>query len=721
LVSGLFFATATAPARQRAPIPEEVTYTGNIASILRDRCVQCHRPNGGAPFSLLTYEDARRRAAQIVDVTTRRYMPPWKPVPGHGGPFIEERRLTDEQIAAIARWVDLGSPEGRAAELPAPQISPDGWRLGVPDLVVEMPRPYTLPADMSDVFRNFAVPIPVPATRCVRGIEFRPGTSAVHHTNMLVDRTRSSRRFDDQDPEPGYDGPIAPDAEYPDGHFLGWTPGQVPPLLPEDMCWRLEAGSDLLLQMHLRPTGKPEVVQSAVALFFSERPATRIPVMLRLSRQDIVIPAGERSHRVRDTYVVPVDIEVQAVQPHAHYLAREVRGFAELPDGSTRWLVHIADWDFNWQDTYRYAEPFWLPGGTRLVMEYTYDNSAGNVRNPHQPPRRVSWGQQTTDEMGDLWIQVLTRTDDDRLRLTRNVRDKALRDDITGHQTMLRTQPGDAALHESLAKSYLQVGQIDQALSHVEEAVRLKPDSPSARYNLGTALAAQNRHEAAILQFTEAVRLDPNLAYAHNSLGVSLHALGRTDQAIARFRRAIEIEPAYANAHNNLGKTLEVQGDLDEALVHYREAIRILPDSPQAQQNLGGALLLAGETAEAVVHYRRALELRPDLASVAGRLAWILSTHPAPEIREPQEAIQWAERAASSTGRRDAAVLDILGAAYASAGRFDAATAAAQSALDLAIAARADELAREIRTRLDLYRRGQPYRESLPPARENRF
>src|SRR5439155_12408813 len=142
------------------------------------------------------------------------------------------------------------------------------------------------------------------------------------------------------------------------------------------------------------------------AFFFSQRPATRIPVMLRLSRQDIDIAAGERSFRVRDAYVLPVDVEVHAVQPHAHYLAREIKAFAEMPNGSIRWLVHITDWDFNWQDIYRYVSPFWLPGGARIVMEYTYDNSAANVRNPHHPPRRVLWGQQTTDEMGDLWIQV---------------------------------------------------------------------------------------------------------------------------------------------------------------------------------------------------------------------------------------------------------------------------------------------------------------------------
>ena len=684
---GLLLLLASAqPARSQAAAQasaaEDVTYAGHVAPILAEHCVECHRPGGGAPFNLLTYGDATRRAGLIAEVTARRYMPPWKPVAGHGGPFEGERRLTDRQIETIARWVERGTPEGNAADIPALRARPDGWRLGVPDLVVQLARPYVLPADESDVFRNFAIPLPVSEARCVRGFEFRPGNPAVHHTNMMIDRTGASRRFDDQDPEPGYDGPIAPDAEYPDGHFLGWTPGQAPPLLPADMCWRLEAGSDLLLQMHLRPSGKPEEVKPSIAFFFSDRPATRIPVMLRLGKQDIDIAAGHPRHRIRDTYVLPIDAQVQAVQPHAHYLAREIQGYAELPDGSTRWLVHITDWDFNWQDVYRFASPFWLPRGTRIVMEYTYDNSDDNVRNPHHPPRRVTWGQQTTNEMGDLWIQVLARNEGDRVLLRRDAREKGLREDIVGHRKMLQANPRDAALHESLARLYQQVGQLDDALVHIQESVRLKPDSAIGQYNLGTALASRGRPAEAVRSFTEAVRLDPSLAYAHNSLGVALYALGRAEEAIGHFQRALAIEPAYANAHNNLGRALEGRGELEEALIHYRRALEVMPDS----------------------------------ASVAGRVAWILATHGDAAVRDPQEAIQWAERAVRLSGRTDAAALDILGAAYASAGRFDEAIAAAQSALDLALAGRVDELARLVRTRLELYRQNRPYRGAATPA-----
>jgi tetratricopeptide (TPR) repeat protein len=698
-------------ARAQARSADTITYTEHIAAILIERCVECHRPGGSAPFSLLRYEDAKRRAGQIAEVTARRLMPPWKPVASRGGPFVGDRSLSDAQIEAIARWVDLGAPEGNPANLSAPPVASHEDPAPEADLVVRVAAPYTLPADGSDVFRNFVVPVPIAQTRCVRALEFRPGNRAVHHANIMIDRTRTSRRFDDRDPEPGYTGPLPPDAEYPDGHFLGWTPGQKPARLPDDMCWRLEPGSDLLLQVHLRSSGRPELIQPEVAFSFSDRAPTRFPVMLRLGKQDIDIAAGEGSFRLSDTFDLPVDAEVHAVQPHAHYLARDVKAFAELPDGTVRWLIHIADWDFNWQDVYRFASPFWLPRGTRLVMEYTYDNSAANLRNPNNPPRAVRWGQQTTDEMGDLWVQVLAGSGPDRFTLAARARDKALREDIVGYRTMLRASPDDPALHESLAKIYSQVGRLDDALRHVERSVRLKPDSAAGQYNLGTALAALSRHDEAVRHFTEAVRLDPNLAYAHNSLGVSLFALGRADEAVAHFERAFAIEPAYANAHNNLGRVLETSAAFGDAVVHYREAIRIQPDNVLTLQNLAGALVRLGQNGEAVGLLRRALELSADSPGVAAKLAWVLATGEVAAGGGREEAITLAERAVAATGRRDATTLDVLAAALAASGRFDEAVDVAESALGIASAARAGKLARDIRARLALYRQHRPYRE----------
>ncbi|HXG67520.1 MAG TPA: hypothetical protein VNO70_20630, partial [Blastocatellia bacterium] len=176
--------------------PGALTFNKDIAPIIFRSCAECHHPGGSAPFSLLTYQDVKKRASQIALVTRNRYMPPWLPEPGHGD-FAGERRLSDAQIKLIQQWVEQGAAEGAPAELPpAPKFN-EGWQLGQPDMVVKMPEPYTLPADGSDVFRNFVIPAPVSSTRYVKAVEILPGNKQiVHHANLLIDRSQSSRRRD---------------------------------------------------------------------------------------------------------------------------------------------------------------------------------------------------------------------------------------------------------------------------------------------------------------------------------------------------------------------------------------------------------------------------------------------------------------------------------------------------------------------------------------------
>ncbi len=186
-------AAGTAPAQEAArPADRPVTFSKDIAPIVYKACAPCHQPDGPAPFSLITYDEVRRHAAQIAAVTARRYMPPWKPERGFGD-FSGERRLSDVQLETIARWVAGGRLEGKRSDLPAAPRSSSGWQLGAPDLVVTLPE-YTLRAGGTDVFRNFVVSVPGSGTRFVRGMEFRPGSRAVHHANIRVDPTPASRR-----------------------------------------------------------------------------------------------------------------------------------------------------------------------------------------------------------------------------------------------------------------------------------------------------------------------------------------------------------------------------------------------------------------------------------------------------------------------------------------------------------------------------------------------
>jgi mono/diheme cytochrome c family protein len=483
---------------------QDVTFTRDIAPIMFKSCASCHRSSGAAPFSLTTYDEVRRRATQVAAVTRSRFMPPWKVEPGVSH-FVGQDPLSDAQINLIETWVNSGTPQGEAAAMPPRPDWSDGWLLGKPDLIVKPSRPFTLQAQPTDAFRIFAIRLPVSKRTYVRGIEFHPGNSTVvHHANIRIDRTAATRQLDDADPLPGYDGLMPRSAEYPDGHFLGWTPGQVAPLVPPDLAWALEPGSDLVVQLHLQPSGAVEQVLPEIGLYFSDRPPTRTPTILRLGSQAIDIPPGQSRYVIRDAYTLPVAVDLLAVQPHAHYRAREIRGLAEFPDGTSRLVMHIKDWDFRWQHVYREVAPIRLPKGTRLSMEFSYDNSAENVRNPQLPPARVYWGQRSKDEMGDLWFQLLAANDRDRQLMATEITNKMTSEDILGYETMLRVDPKDAELHDDVALLYMGMGQMPPAIKHFEASVALKPDSPQARFNLGTALAQAGRLDDSVAAFRAA-------------------------------------------------------------------------------------------------------------------------------------------------------------------------------------------------------------------------
>lgn len=660
--------------------PSTVTFAKDIAPLLWSRCATCHRPGEVAPFSLLSYDDVKRRAALVADVTRRRVMPPWKPSPGKGE-FADARRLSDADIALLQEWAAAGAPEGRAADLPPQPNWSSTWQLGAPDLVVTMAEAYTVRAEGGDLFRTFVVPVTTDRPRYVRAIEFRPDNPrVVHHANIGVDRTRSSRQLDAKDAEPGYSGGMVQDARYPEGQLLGWTPGQAAHPVPAGMQWRLKPHSDLVMQLHLQPTGRPELLKVSVGFYFIEDAPVRAPVGLRLGSETIDIAPGDATYVIEDRYVLPVDVDVLAVQPHAHNLARHVEASAQTPDGARIPLIEIEDWDFRWQDVYRYVRPLSLPKGTAISMRFTYDNSAANPRNPSRPPARVVWGQNTTDEMGDLWIQVVPRNTSDLAALNKDFRRKAHAEDLAAYSKLLESDPDNPLRHDAVGGLQLEAGQVDAAIQHYLASLRLNPSSPSTHYNIGIAYSARGRRDAALAHFEQAVRLDPD----------------------------------YAQAHNNLGALLYVTGRVQEALTHYRRAVALRPDSVEAHTNLGVLLSSVGRSAEALDHFTQALELGSDQPAALAGIAWIRATAWDPALRRGDEAVTYAERAAVATARRDLSVLDALAAAYAEAGRFDEAVAVAQSAVDQSSSAGLTEIAARFRDRLDLYRQRRPYRTPRP-------
>jgi len=422
-----------------------ITFSEHVAPIVFANCASCHRPGEAAPFSLLSYRDARPLAKAIATATASHAMPPWKAGPSDFA-FANARQLSADQIATMQKWVADGALEGDPARLPALPRFTEGWQLGPPDLTVTMSEAFEVPARGPDVYRNFVVPLNLDRDTWVRAIEFRPSArSVVHHSLFFLDATSASRERDAADPLPGFPGGMgggrvggsgrglagllgrrggggAADDPVDDdpvarvaGGLGGWALGGRALELPPGLAFFVAKGSDLVLSTHFHPSGKIEHEKSTVGLYFAPSPPTQAFTTIQLPPifgvfEGLDIPADEGHYAIKDSFVIPIDVRAFSVGAHAHYLGKQMRLTATFPDGSVKTLLRIDDWDFSWQERYRYAEFVSLPKGTRLDAEVTYDNTSANKRNPTRPPVRVTWGEESTDEMGSIGLQVVAAT-----------------------------------------------------------------------------------------------------------------------------------------------------------------------------------------------------------------------------------------------------------------------------------------------------------------------
>ena len=486
------------------------TFNRDIAPIVFQNCAPCHRPGQAAPFSLLTFDDARRKAKTIAEVTQRRTMPPWLAEKGDIE-FHGQRGLSDAQIALIRDWAAAGTPEGEAKDLPPrPKFSGE-WFLGKPDLIIEMTEAYPLMAEGADVYRHFVIPLPGDQVRHVRAVELLPDNPrVVHHAVMLVDRTSSARQLDARDPEPGFSGFMAAgQAQLPDGHFLGWTPGKIPHPLPAELGWRLNPGSDLVLQLHLKKTGKPETIRAKAGLYFSDKPATRQTYAVVLRDKDIRLPGGSTNVVARSEYTVPVDADLLSLYPHAHFLARDMEIELKRPDGSRQRLMRIPDWDFNWQDEYRLKTPLRVAAGSTVSFRYRFDNSSGNPRNPNKPPREIAYGRNASDEMAELLMQLLPVRDGDLAKLRSDYALWSIRAEVKRHEKLAKERPTDTSMPKQLAYWQQQAGDFAAAVETLLRVKTMEPGSGETRFLLGNALDNAGRPDEAVEEFTAAIGLSP--------------------------------------------------------------------------------------------------------------------------------------------------------------------------------------------------------------------
>jgi Flp pilus assembly protein TadD len=483
--------------------------------------------------------------------------------------------------------------------------------MGTPDLILRMPQPFRMPASGGDVFRNFVIATGLTQTKYVRGLELRlDNTRVVHHANVVLDRTQSLRKRDGEDGQPGFPGmdvitEASPNDFDPDSHFLFWKPGTILHPEPDDMSWRLDPGTDLVVNLHLQATGKPESVQAEIGLYFASHPPTRLPMLLQLEHDGAIdIPPGDRDFTITDSLTLPIDIEVLAIYPHAHYAGKLIEAWATLPDGTRRWLIRIPDWDINWQAVYECKQPIALPKGTKLGMRIVYDNSASNPRNPNNPPQRIRTGNRSQDEMGHVWLQVLPQADsqqDPRLALQEAVM-----------RRRLEKYPADFLAHYNLGALLQMRGKLDEAIASYQQALKVEPNNPTAHNSLAAALLMQDRIPDAIEQLRQTLRIDSSYGNAHYNLARALAATGDLTEAETEYSIFLRAKPDDAPAQAGLGTIYFKQRKFPEALACFRRAAALDPSNADSEANLGTILAITGDLPDAIRAFEQALRINPD-------------------------------------------------------------------------------------------------------------
>jgi mono/diheme cytochrome c family protein len=401
LVAALPLYAKRRAARHPSPAPISApTFSKEVVRIFQQHCQSCHREGDIAPFPLMSYADARPRAAMIKFMTESRQMPPWKTAEGCGD-FKDERRLTDDEIATIGKWVASGSPQGNPADMPPPRTFSSEWGLGTPDLVLSSAEAFTPPAGV-DTYRCFTLPTNTTSEKWIRAVDTHPGDrQTVHHVLTFIDTTGESVRLDEAEPGPGYTCFGGPGISTT-GSLGGWAPGSRPLELPENTAFRLPAAARVVMQVHYHPhhdEATPD--RTEYGLYFSDDPSPKEMLFLPLANQTFTIPPNDPNYRVEAVFPIltPFPLKIWLVAPHMHLLGKKMQVEMKPRNGETQCLIRIDDWDFNWQGAYRYENPITVPAGTRLSATAYYDNSSNNPRNPNNPPKAVSWGEATTDEM----------------------------------------------------------------------------------------------------------------------------------------------------------------------------------------------------------------------------------------------------------------------------------------------------------------------------------
>jgi len=309
----------------------------------------------------------------------------------------------------------------------------------------------------------------------------------------------------------------------------------------------------------MTPSGRPEQVQAQVGLYFTSEPPTNTLYKFELANFTINIPSGATNYIVHDSYRMPVDADLLAVLPHTHYLGRRLEGTATLPDGSRQSLLLIKEWDFDWQGDYRYVRPVFLPAGTLLEMNYSFDNSTNNINNPNHPPKPVAYGPQSSDEMAELWFQVLPRKMTDRAVLDRDYQRNALHLFLDLYAKRLAENPKDTEALIKMGQTLMMAGRYNEAEQKLRAAISGGDSSGEANYFLAVTLQIVGRGEEARAAFEETLRINPKKSKAAGYLGYIYLNRGDLNLAETHFLLALKLDPLDQLSKQGLDKVVQAK------------------------------------------------------------------------------------------------------------------------------------------------------------------
>ncbi len=428
MIKSICLAVVCAVLAMAAPpdVKQSPTYTKDIAPILNTRCVVCHRAGEIGPMQLTSFREVRPWSKAIRDAVLSRKMPPWHADPSIGR-FANDRRLSDEQIQTIGRWVETGSPEGNAKNLPPAPVFTEGWTMGKPDVEFKISKSVEVPAQGVVDYLYQIVPTNFTEDKWVTAAEIRPGNRAVvHHVIAFVlppeGEAPVAGAVRERDRFGAFCEESRPNAETLKRftervrtgreprqiglHLVGWAPGLQAAVYPKGSAKLLRAGSRIMFQLHYTPSGKAAVdSETKVGLTFAREPVTKSVITMGISNMNLNIPPGDASYETKSCFTTTRDITLTSFMPHMHVRGKAFQYRITFPDGRTETVLSVPKYDFNWQTYYELSQPLVLPKGTRIDCTALHDNSANNKSNP-DPTKPVYWGDQTWEEMMIGWVTI---------------------------------------------------------------------------------------------------------------------------------------------------------------------------------------------------------------------------------------------------------------------------------------------------------------------------